>query len=687
MLDKGIVLTLLFGLNLALFAFLLYLHLFSVEKFSKISQINRIKKSYNYEELFPSITYSKDDTAEVLFRSKSDEKNKDISNCINANVEHPKLRLEAMKQCLPLFQEYLPSPKKDVKGLVKGVPNFVPAFGEAPSVVSYPYEKIDWNDIYKTPLSKENILNILGYYNATRVAKEYYDDIPGVEPDYKNPHLGIFNMDDYCNVHDILIQHNKELAFKKYFVTDYHHLGLPRMFVMNLIGEDLMPKLSKNMHKLNYIQKQYPIDFRASMFYFKKADIHNFHEIGKHFACFGQSYNHIPGHGGIIRKDLLTKNSMDWMGKFSANKKCYSNINYFPMGYRLDKQNECKEFFKILSSEEYKNKPPGIKKFIMKVGFGVHRGAGVKLLDEVYEKSLKEQYENGAKCGYISINQIAQEYIDPPLLFKGRKFDFRIYMLVSSTNPLRIYYHDGFLRVSLDNYNRTSNKENMAITNTELSKKIIKHAEETKELYNGMTADQLRELQMQSMEDLEDHLVEQGRVKKGWLESYLRPEIQKSFISSVKMIEKNLHKSSTFFETFGVDIILEESFKVKILEINASPMIVGTTERKTNLMKKMLMGLFNITFAQQFSRTERGMNYIEKHKNEIQNGENQEAHLEKFMKLIDNTVEPKYKQSFENNPWQQIYDGSLKGKEKYFGLYDEECSSLIDKVVDETTGY
>ena len=61
-----------------------------------------------------------------------------------------------------------------------------------------------------------------------------------------------------------------------------------------------------------------------------------------------------------------------------------------------------------------------------------------------------------------------------PLLYKGHKFDFRIYMLVASVNPLKVYYHDGFLRVSLDKYNNKSKKKNVFITNTEFSKVIMK---------------------------------------------------------------------------------------------------------------------------------------------------------------------------------------------------------------------
>lgn len=43
----------------------------------------------------------------------------------------------------------------------------------------------------------------------------------------------------------------------------------------------------------------------------------------------------------------------------------------------------------------------------MKVGHGVHRGAGVHILDKKLEKIYREVYENGKKCGIIHINEIA----------------------------------------------------------------------------------------------------------------------------------------------------------------------------------------------------------------------------------------------------------------------------------------
>jgi len=39
---------------------------------------------------------------------------------------------------------------------------------------------------------------------------------------------------------------------------------------------------------------------------------------------------------------------------------------------------------------------------------------------------------------------------------QGFKFDFRVYMLIASTNPLVAFYHDGFLKLCLEKYSRNS---------------------------------------------------------------------------------------------------------------------------------------------------------------------------------------------------------------------------------------
>lgn len=74
---------------------------------------------------------------------------------------------------------------------------------------------------------------------------------------------------------------------------------------------------------------------------------------------------------------------------------------------------------------------------------------------------------------------IVSVYIDKPLLINGKKFDMRMYVLVTSFHPLRAYlYQEGLARFATENY---SNDENVLknkfvhLTNFSINKRNIKN--------------------------------------------------------------------------------------------------------------------------------------------------------------------------------------------------------------------
>ena len=59
---------------------------------------------------------------------------------------------------------------------------------------------------------------------------------------------------------------------------------------------------------------------------------------------------------------------------------------------------------------------------------------------------------------------VVQKYIERPLLFKGRKFDIRLWSLFTSKNEI-FFYKYGYLRTSSDDYNLTNGNNYVHLTN------------------------------------------------------------------------------------------------------------------------------------------------------------------------------------------------------------------------------
>ena len=73
---------------------------------------------------------------------------------------------------------------------------------------------------------------------------------------------------------------------------------------------------------------------------------------------------------------------------------------------------------------------------------------------------------------------LVQQYIHNPLLIDGYKWDLRIYVAITSINPLRIYiYEEGLVRFASEKYDTTDLKNVFShLTNYSINKKHVTQA-------------------------------------------------------------------------------------------------------------------------------------------------------------------------------------------------------------------
>jgi hypothetical protein len=161
-------------------------------------------------------------------------------------------------------------------------------------------------------------------------------------------------------------------------------------------------------------------DCTANLFWYERAI--TVAEVKLLNEC--QRVNMIPGMHDMARKSSLAR-ALNRMRKLYP-----ADFAFFPPSWHLPAQLD--EFKKHCAFRQHCGSSAGT--FIVKPSGGC-QGTGI------YLTASPE-----ALSSTIS-NAVVQEYIEAPLLLEGRKFDFRLYVLVTSIHPLVAYlYREGMAR-------------------------------------------------------------------------------------------------------------------------------------------------------------------------------------------------------------------------------------------------
>jgi hypothetical protein len=169
---------------------------------------------------------------------------------------------------------------------------------------------------------------------------------------------------------------------------------------------------------------------------------------------------------------------------------------------------------------------------------------------------------------------VAQEYVEPYLL-DGRKFDLRIYALISSVKPLEIYVHrDGVVRFCTELHSETSRFG--FLTNTAVNTRNSQAAEGSMTKTTGELWEILRERGVDTdrvWRDIEHVLVLALLSGLNFLERYDLP---------------TPYGISRCYQIFGCDVLLDSQLRPFVLELNYRPNLRANTDGSYSVKLKML---------------------------------------------------------------------------------------------------
>ena len=322
----------------------------------------------------------------------------------------------------------------------------------------------------------------------------------------------------------------------------------------------------------------------------------------KELNCL-QKINHFPSSWCVGRKDRLVRTMQAMYRKHG------SEFNFHPASYILPAEREAlhrqiaiDQKGKTKSSISQQGGLWILKPVASSCGRGINVVTGTQVLAMPKSKKL-----------------LVQKYVHDPYLIDGKKFDLRIYVIVTGVDPLRVYVHkEGLTRISTNSYSLKNLSDRFAhLTNYSINKKsaAFKAAE-----YSGMddngdndnsntpevgeggaascgAANESSGPNNGPGADFKDPETEGFKWSfsafQRWLTRKEGAEVTKNtcqriddllvktMIAAESTITPQLHASANYrtncFELFGCDVMLDSKLTPHLVEVNISPSLAGSS--------------------------------------------------------------------------------------------------------------
>ncbi|KAL7040879.1 hypothetical protein ACKWTF_000545 [Chironomus riparius] len=299
---------------------------------------------------------------------------------------------------------------------------------------------------------------------------------------------------------------------------------------------------------------------------------------GKHMKspCFKtlhsyQKFNHLPGSFQIGRKDRCWRNLQTLMSRHGKKE-----FGFMPRTFIIPQDlNMLRQTWHKYSQKNTKwiIKPPASA-----------RGTGIRVVNSWSQIPKRKPL-------------IVQRYIERPLLINGSKFDLRLYVLVTSLNPLRVYMHtDGLARFASVKYSErteTLNDRYMHLTNYSINKLSTSYDKnDDANACKGMKW---------TIKSLWSYLQQRGiNTERLW--GALRNLVLRTILAGEgpinSMMKTNLQNKYNAFELFGIDVLLDSELVPWLLEVNISPSLHSSSGLDMAVKGPLVTALLNTAMYQ-----------------------------------------------------------------------------------------
>ena len=225
----------------------------------------------------------------------------------------------------------------------------------------------------------------------------------------------------------------------------------------------------------------------------------------------------------------------------------------------------------------------------------LNRGMGIKVendLDKIEKEiieindNLKMEISNKKKrkCKCILI----QKYIEKPLLYQGRKFDIRLWVLFIGNKPDNVYiFKEGHSKATCGNYDLNSKDIYVHLTNysiqkynSDFSKIEIGNEIPFKDLQKDLDS---KKIKINFRNNIYPKIVRIVRITAGAAKAKI-----------------NMMNRKNCFEIYGYDFMIDEKFNPFLIEINTNPGFEFSSPLINMLLPRLIDDAFKLTIDTDF---------------------------------------------------------------------------------------
>ncbi|XP_069894037.1 inactive polyglycylase TTLL10 [Dipodomys merriami] len=272
--------------------------------------------------------------------------------------------------------------------------------------------------------------------------------------------------------------------------------------------------------------------------------------------------------------------------------------DFFPETYRLDIREERQAFFSLFDDTQMWICKPTAS----------NQGKGIFLIRSQEEISTLQAKTQSIEDDPIYRKmpfrmpqaRVVQRYIQNPLLLEGKKFDVRSYLLIACAMPYMVFFGHGYARLTLSLYDSTSTDLSGHLTNQFMQKKSP--------LYTT-----LKEDTVWSMDRLNCYINDKFRKAKGlprdWVYTSFTKRMQQIMAHCFLAVKSKLECKLGYFDLIGCDFLIDENFKVWLLEMNSNPALHTNCEVLKDVIPRVVMETLDLAL-ETFQKSLRGQKML-----------------------------------------------------------------------------